>query len=72
MRRTATQAAAAMALTLALGACVGPAVVVMKNPTTGEVVQCKGAAMGYSLVADSMAARDCATGYLAAGWTRMN
>eukprot|EP01037_Dinobryon_pediforme_P005767 gene5767-5830_t len=42
MRRTATQAAAALALTLALGACVGPAVVVMKNPTTGEVVQCKG------------------------------
>lgn len=63
----------AMLLSLfALSACVGPSIVVLKNPTTGEVVQCKGSSMGLSMVADSMAARDCAAGYTASGWQRMN
>lgn len=52
-------------------ACVGPSVVVMKNPTTGEVRQC-GNPNGFSMVADSIAARDCAQGFQASGWTRMN
>ena len=57
---------------LLLSGCVGPTVVVMKNPATGEIVQCKGANTGLSMPAESWAARDCATGYQAAGWTRMN
>lgn len=55
-----------------LSGCAGPTVVVMKNPANGEIVQCKGANTGLSVVAESWAARDCASGYQAAGWTRMN
>ena len=55
-----------------LTACVGPTVVVMKNQTTGEIVQCKGANTGLSMPAESIPARDCANGYVAAGWIRMN
>jgi hypothetical protein len=55
-----------------LSGCAGPTVVVMKNPATGEIVQCKGANTGLSVVAESWAARDCASGYQASGWTRMN
>ena len=55
-----------------LSACAGPTVVVMKNPASGEIVQCKGANTGLSVVAESWAARDCAQGYQTAGWTRMN
>jgi hypothetical protein len=61
-----------LALTLGVAGCVGPTVVVMKSPTTGELVQCRGANAGLSMPAESMAARDCAQGYQAAGWTRMN
>jgi hypothetical protein len=56
---------------LAVSGCVGPVVVVMKNPATGEVIQC-GANPGITLPAESYAARDCAQGYQAAGWQRMN
>jgi hypothetical protein len=52
--------------------CAGPTVVVMKNPANGEIVQCKGASTRLSVTAESWAARDCAKGYQAAGWTRMN
>lgn len=55
-----------------LGACVGPTVVVMRNPETNEIIQCKGANTGLSVTAESIAARDCAAGYTAAGWVRMN
>jgi hypothetical protein len=51
--------------------CVGPAVVVMKNTTTGELVQCRGTST-VSIRAESKAAEDCAQGYVSAGWTRMN
>lgn len=57
---------------LVLGGCVGPIVVVMKNPATGELIQCRGANTGLSVTAESFAARDCAQGYQAAGWVRMN
>jgi hypothetical protein len=55
-----------------LSGCAGPTVVVMKNPANGEIVQCNGANTGLSVVAENWAARDCAVGYQAAGWTRMN
>ena len=58
-------------LAVGLSACVGPAVVILKNPTTGEVKQC-GDPRGISAISDSLAARDCAVGYQAAGWQRMN
>jgi hypothetical protein len=57
---------------LMLGACVGPTVVMMKNPQTGELVRCSGANNGLSLPADSWAAKGCADGYQAAGWQRLN
>jgi hypothetical protein len=63
---------ALLACACALSACVGPTVVVMKNPQSGEVIQCKGASTGLSVTAESFAARDCAAGYSAAGWQRMN
>lgn len=62
----------ALALTFGTMGCVGPTVIVMKNPTTGELVQCRGANTGLSMSAESIAARDCAQGYTAAGWQRMN
>jgi hypothetical protein len=55
-----------------LSACVGPTVIVMRNPATNEIIQCRGANTGLSVTAESMAARDCAAGYTAAGWIRMN
>lgn len=61
-----------LAALLALGACVGPTVVVVKNPKTGEIVQCRGSNTGLSVVAESMAAKGCADGYQATGWERMN
>jgi hypothetical protein len=36
------------AVALLIG-CAGPTVVVMKNPATGEIVQCKGANTGLSV-----------------------
>ena len=55
-----------------LSACVGPTVIVLRNPDTNEIIQCRGANTGLSVTAESIAARDCATGYTAAGWIRMN
>ena len=70
-RRVHMRALLAVAVLLALTSC-GPAIVVMKNPTSGEIIQCKGSTTGLSGLADAAAARDCAAGYQAAGWTRMN
>jgi hypothetical protein len=66
MKRTA------MAALLALSACVGPTVVMMKNPQTGEIKRCSGSNNGLSLAADSWAAKGCADGYQTAGWQRLN
>jgi hypothetical protein len=63
---------ALLACACALSACVGPTIVVMKNPTTGEIIQCKGENNGLSMPAESWAAKGCADGYSAAGWQRMN
>jgi hypothetical protein len=64
--------ASLIALAVVLSGCVGPTVVVMRNPTTGELIQCHGANTGFSAMVDSFAAHDCAAGYQAAGWVRMN
>lgn len=61
-----------LAALLALGGCVGPTVVVMKNPKTGEIIQCHGDNNGLSMSAESWSAKGCADGYQAAGWQRMN
>ncbi len=61
-----------VAIPLLLGACVGPTVVMMKNPNTGEIVRCSGSNNGLSVAADSWAAKGCADGYEADGWKRLN
>ena len=69
-------AAALALLALALSGCV-EAIVVMKNPQTGEVAQCKaggGPSMFPIIQAsiDRSTADNCAAGYISAGWVRMN
>ena len=58
-------------LALAVAGCVGPSVVVMKNPATGQLVQCGSAAPAEEWMV-GQTAKDCASGYQAAGWQRMN
>jgi hypothetical protein len=55
-----------------LGGCVGPTVVVMQDPNTKEVHECKESSGGLSLMSESIAAKACADGYTAAGWKRLN
>jgi hypothetical protein len=61
-----------LAVFVAAVAGCGPRVIVMKNPTTGELIQCHGQSTGLSRAAEVAWARDCAEGYQAAGWVRMN
>jgi len=62
---------------LALAGCAQSEFIVLKNPTTGQVVQCH-TDSGASLfpiaqtMIDNSAARNCAQGYQAAGFARMN
>ena len=62
---------------LSLTGCVESEFIIMKNQTTGEIVQCR-ANSGASFfpiaqtMMDNSAARSCASGYQAAGWQRMN
>ena len=57
--------------------CVQSEFIVMRNPATGELKECK-TNSGASLfpiaqtMMDNSATQSCATGYQAAGWTRMN
>lgn len=50
----------------------------MQSPKTQEVVQCRPGTTGFTLFPliqaeqENAAARDCAKGYEAAGWKRMN
>jgi hypothetical protein len=60
-----------LALVALLAGC-GPRVIVMRNPANGELVQCKASTTGVSGMAERSAAADCAQGYQAAGWVRMN
>lgn len=60
-----------------LSACVESEVIVLKNPMTGEVVQCaKNSGASFFPIAqtlmDNSAARNCAKGYEGAGWVRTN
>lgn len=64
-------------LLLALGACTPASVVVLKNPSTGEVKECSrnSGASFFPIIQtaiDNSAVEDCAKGYTAAGWQRMN
>lgn len=70
--------AAAIFGIVSIGGCSGPSVIVMRNPQTAELIQCKTSYVGTTLtplwqaVADSKEAKGCADGYQAAGWQRMN
>jgi hypothetical protein len=63
---------------VACAACSGPSIVVMRNPQTAEIVQCRPATEGASFfpifqaVLNSGQTAGCANGYAAAGWQRMN
>ena len=66
-----------VALLVGLSGCVEAQVIVLKNPTTGEVVRCqRNSGPSFFRIAQTMidnsAARSCADGYQAAGWRRMN
>ena len=60
-----------------LAGCVQSDFVVLRHPVTGEVKECR-ANSGASLTPliqtaiDNSATRNCAAGYQAAGYTRMN
>jgi hypothetical protein len=53
---------------LCLAGCT-PQLVVMQNPTTGELVQCRHDPWGSIVGAD---VRACVDGYTKAGWRDMN
>lgn len=62
---------------LFLTGCVQSEFIVMKNPTTGEVIPChaNSGASNFPIaqgMMDNSATRSCAAGYQAAGWQRMN
>jgi hypothetical protein len=62
---------------VSLAGCVQSDVIVMKNPATGEITRCeKNSGASFFPIAQTMmdnsAARNCASGYQAAGWQRMN
>jgi hypothetical protein len=46
----------ALLLVLAIPAACGPTVIVMKNPKTGELMQCRGSTGGATMGADALAA----------------
>jgi hypothetical protein len=66
-----------MALILLAG-CAESEVFVMKDPKTGQIIQCAGPTTGASFFPiiqtniNNSAAERCAKGYEAAGWRRMN
>ena len=68
---------ASLIVLLSLSGCVQSEFVVLRNPITGEVKECR-ATSGASLTPliqtaiDNSATRSCAAGYQAAGYTRMN
>ena len=67
-----------MSAALVLSACVPAEVFVMKNPKTGELIQCRSENHGSAAfpiiqgLQDNGGAENCAKGYEAAGWQRMN
>jgi hypothetical protein len=67
----------AIIATLFLAGCVQSEDIVLKNPKTGEIHECKtdsGASffpIAQTMI-DNSSARSCASGYEAAGWQKMN
>ena len=65
-------------LSLTAACAPTPTDIVLKNPQTGQIVQCQSSLEGASPFPiaqqwiDSEKAEDCATGYVNAGWVRMN
>jgi len=63
---------------LLLSGCVNSEVYIMQNPKTGEIQRCGSNEHGNSpfpiaqAEMDNSAARNCAKGYEAAGWKKMN
>jgi len=63
---------------LSLAACVGSEVVVLRDPQTGQIKECKadGSRNSFFPIAQAMidnsTSASCARGYEAAGWQRMN
>jgi hypothetical protein len=61
----------------ALAGCAQSELIVLKNPTTGEIKECsKNSGASFFPIAQTMmdntAARSCAAGYQAAGFVRLN
>ncbi len=62
---------------LLLTGCVPSEFIVMREPTTGQIVQCHtGSGSSFFPISQTMmdnsASQSCARGYQAAGWQRMN
>ena len=63
---------------LVLSGCVSSEIFVMRDPKTGQVVQCGATGHGASFFPiiqtniDNTSAESCAKGYEAAGWQKMN
>ena len=68
---------ALLLIALTLTGCVHSEAIVLKNPTTGEIVLCHTDSgttpfpIAQALI-DNSATRDCASGYQSAGWQRVN
>jgi hypothetical protein len=69
---------AAVLACLGFAACAGSPVIVLQNPTTGELKECRAEGgrnspfpLAQAMIDDSTA-NSCARGYVAAGWRRMN
>ena len=60
------------------GCAPSPTDIVLRNPQTGQIMQCRSRLEGASPFPiaqqwiDSEHAEDCAHGFVAAGWQRMN
>lgn len=66
-----------LAALIALAGCMQSEFIVMRNPATGEIKDCKtNSGASFFPIAqtamDNSATRSCAAGYQAAGWQRMN
>ena len=67
-----------LALGLLAGCAPTPTDIVLRNPQTGQIMQCRSRLEGASLFPiaqqwiDSEKVQDCASGFVAAGWQRMN
>lgn len=60
------------------GCAPSPTDIVLRNPQTGQIMQCRSRLEGASFFPlaqqeiDREQAADCANGFVAAGWQRMN